>query len=364
MSQNMEVLPYLPEIEPALLALLEKLCLACAVSGDEGEVRRIVLEELKTCPVEVKVDALGNVLVTRRGRVEDLPRVMLAAHMDEVGFILVNDDEGGFFQFALVGGIDVRSLLGKPVVVGHDHLPGVIGAKPIHLTTREELEHVVPLESLRIDLGPEGKAKVGDWAVFAPHFSRQGPSLCAKALDDRLGVAALITLVKYAPDNIDLLAAFTVQEEVGVRGAGVAGYAFNPDLAIAVDSTPANDLPAWDGSENIAYNTRLGLGPAIYLADRGTLSDQRLVKHLVSTAEANHIPFQYRQPGGGGTDASSIHLQRSGIPSLSVSIPGRYPHTRAGLARIDDWLNTIRLLHAALLGCDTAFVSSLLSPGS
>jgi endoglucanase len=175
-----------------------------------------------------------------------------------------------------------------------------------------------------------------------------GPSLRAKALDNRLGVATLIELVKHAPTQIDLLAAFTVQEEVGLRGASVAGYTFNPDLAIAVDSTPANDLPTWDGSENTVYNTRLDAGPAIYLADGSTLSDPRLVRYLLETAEAAGIPHQVRQPGGGGTDAGAIHRARAGIPSISVSVPGRYAHTAAGLARISDWQNTFALLYVAL----------------
>jgi len=139
-----------------------------------------------------------------------------------------------------------------------------------------------------------------------------------------------------------------VQEEVGLRGAKVAAYAFDPDLAIAVDSTPANDLPAWDGEENTAYNTKLGLGPAIYVADGGTLSDPRLIRHLTATAEAEVIPYQLRQPGGGGTDAGAIHKQRAGIPSVSVSVPGRYAHSAASIARIEDWKNTLALLHAAL----------------
>jgi endoglucanase len=231
----------------------------------------------------------------------------------------------------------------------------VIGAKPVHLTTSDERERNIPLDSLRIDLGPgsNAKAKVGDRAAFATPFARLGPSLRAKALDDRLGVATLIELVRQPPPGIELLAAFTVQEEVGLRGARVAAYALEPDLAIAVDSTPAMDLPAWDEQdggpvENTRYNTRLGHGPAIYVADGATLADPRLVRHLVDTAEAMQIPYQIRQPGGGGTDAGAMHLARAGIPSASVSIPGRYAHTAAGLARLSDWQHTLDLLYQAL----------------
>ncbi len=346
-----------PAIGAAQLRLLKRLCQACAVSGDEGEVRKIVLEQLRPKAAggerqyadEITSDALGNVLAIKRGQVEPRLRVMLAAHMDEVGFMLIHDDEDGFYRFETVGGIDVRQLLGKPVWVGADHIPGVIGVKPIHLTNDDELERTISIENLRIDIGGANpKVKAGDRAVFATPFARIGPSLRAKALDDRLGVAILIELVKCAPTNIDLLAAFTVQEEVGLRGAQVAAYRFNPDLAIVIDSTPANDLPAWDGTENTRYNTRLGGGPAIYLADSHTLSDPRLVRLLIETAESAGIPYQIRQPGGGGTDAGAIHKQRAGIPSVSVSVPVRYAHTAASIARLSDWKHTLALIHTAL----------------
>jgi len=337
------------EIDEDQIRMLERLTNACAVSGDEGAVRKIVLEEVEELADEVRVDALGNVLVTRRGQGKARLAVMLAAHMDEVGFMLTHSQGEGVYRFEMVGGIDVRQLAGKSVWVGGGKVPGVIGSKPIHLAKAAERKKTISLDSLRIDVGSEEqKVKVGDRATFATSFKRLGPSLLAKALDDRLGVAALIELLKHAPPNVDLLAAFTVQEEVGLRGARVAAYALDPDLAIVLDCTPAMDLPSWDEEENIRYNTRLGAGPAIYVADRATLSDPRLIRHLVTAAEAEGIPHQFRQPGGGGTDAGAIHRQRSGIPSVSVSVPGRYLHTAASLVRLEDWRNMVSLIHAAL----------------
>jgi tetrahedral aminopeptidase len=341
----------LPEIGASQIELLEKLCNATAVSGDEHEVRQIVLEAVKLIADEVKVDALGNVLATKFGRSDKRVRVMLAAHMDEIGLMVVKKHEDGVFEFVRVGGIDERQLPGKPVLVGREHLPGVIGAKPIHLTTAAERKNKIDESAMRIDLGPEigEKVKPGDRATFATRFELLGPSIRAKALDDRFGVATLIELLKHAPDQIDLLAAFTVQEEVGLRGARVAAYALDPDMAIAVDATPAYDLPPWDDEdENDRYNTRLDAGPAIYVMDFGTIPDRRLVNWLVETATQAEIPYQLRQPGGGGTDAGAIHKVRSGIPSVSVSVPVRYAHTAASIARLDDWANTLRLLHAAL----------------
>jgi tetrahedral aminopeptidase len=250
-----------------------------------------------------------------------------------------------------VGGIDDRQIPGKSVLVGRDHLPGVIGAKPIHMTTAKERKEKIDLASMRIDLGPDigDKVKPGDRATFSTRFEIIGPSIRAKALDNRFGVATLIELLKHAPVNIDLLGAFTVQEEVGLRGARVAAYAFDPDMAIAIDSTPAYDLPHWDDEdENVQYNTRLGAGPAIYVMDRATIADRRLVNLLEGTARSFDIPYQLRQPGGGGTDAGAIHKTRAGIPSTSVSVPARYAHSAASIARLEDWQNTLRLLQAAL----------------
>jgi putative aminopeptidase FrvX len=338
-----------PRIDEAQIKLLERLSNACAVSGDEGEVRKIVLEEVKPHADEVKVDVLGNVLARRNGQKENRLRVMLAAHMDEVGVMITNDEGDGFYRFDVVGGLAAWKLAGKAIWIGKEHVPGVIGLKPVHLVDDDERQRPVSLDGLRVDVGPEAnKVKVGDRATFATAFTQLGPSLRGKAMDDRVGVAILIELVKCAPSNVDVLAAFTVQEENGLRGACVAAYAFDPDLAIVIDSTPANDLPTWDDSENTRYNSRLGFGPAIYVADAGTLSDPRLVRHLAETAEAYGIPYQMRQPGGGGTDAAAIHKQRAGIPSVSISVPGRYLHSPASVIRVSDWEHELMLLYAAL----------------
>jgi tetrahedral aminopeptidase len=347
-----------PKIGQSQIRLLEKLCNASAVSGDEGEVRQIVLKEITPFADDVKVDALGNVLATKKGSGRNRLRVMMDCHMDEVGFMIVADDGDGIHRFETVGGLDVRQLVGKQVLVGKNKMPGVIGARAIHLTTAEERKKKIPLDQLRIDVGPGGaKIKIGDRATFATRFKRVGPSILSKAIDNRIGVVTLIELLKSAPENVDLCLSFSVQEEIGLRGAKVAAHHFNPDLAIAVDATPANDLPSFDGSENVSYNTRLGFGPAIYTTDAGTLSDPRLIRYLAKTAEAKGIPFQYRQPGGGGTDAGAIHKQLAGIPAVSVSVPHRYTHSACSISRLDDWKNTLALLHAALNNMTPALLS-------
>ena len=340
-----------PSMTRAPIQLLEKLSNAIGVSGNEEEIRQIVIDQVKPFVDEYQVDPLGNLLAVKHATTPGTLRVMFAAHMDEVGFMLVEEDGDGLYAFEKVGGIDERQLLAKNVLVGKEHLPGVIGSKPIHLTPADEFKNATPQKNMRIDISPgnAGKAKIGDYATFATRFQRSGSSLFGKALDDRLGVATLVELAKLNPGKIELLFAFTVQEELGLRGARVAAYDFEPDMAFVIDSTPAFDLPMIDEEEeNTQYNCRLGGGPAIYLADAGTISDPRLVRFLVQLAEENKIPYQFRQPGGGGTDAGAIHISRRGVPSVSVSIPGRYAHSPITHANLHDWQNTLALLQLVL----------------
>ena len=337
------------------LDLLRALSNAAGVSGDEGAVRKLVLEAIGPHVDEARVDALGNVLAVKhaaRGR--GRPRLLLAAHMDEVGLMVVDHDTDGSLRFEVVGGISERVLLGKSVVVGARRLPGVIGAAPVHLLGGERLEAVVRPAQMHIDVGAANQeaarrlAPLGDRATFATEFAVLDGAVRGKALDDRLGCATLIGLLRGGPYPVELHAAFTVQEEVGLRGARVAGYAVEPQAAIALDCAPANDLPDSRGRENTQYNARLGQGPVIYLADGRTISDSRLVEFVRRTAEGAGVPYQIRQPGGGGTDAGALQQTRQGVPVVSISTPARYIHGPAALARIEDWQNTLRLLELVL----------------
>jgi endoglucanase len=334
--------------------LLRELSNAVAVSGDEGAVRKIVLEAIRDHVDEVRVDALGNVLALKKGAARNKDRVLVAAHMDEVGFMVTEIDSEGALRFETVGSIDDRMLMGKPVWVGPQRLPGLIGAMPIHLLASDRRSSVTKAAQLRIELGVNNAeaarklVKVGDRGTFATEFAALGPALRGKALDNRLGCATLIELVRGPAYPCDLHAAFTVQEEVGLRGARVAGYALEPACAFALDCTPAADLPDSRDRENTQYNARLGRGPVIYRFDRSTISDERLVSYLQHTAVKAGLPYQFRQPGGGGTDAGAIHLTRQGVPSVSVSAPGRYLHSPAAIVRAEDWHNTLRLMRLAL----------------
>ncbi len=338
------------------VALARELSNAVAVSGDEGAVRRLVLEAIGPHVDEARVDALGNVLAVKRAApgTRHAPRVLLAAHMDEVGFMIVDHDTDGGLRFEVVGGISERVLLGQPVLVGAKRLPGIIGAAPVHLLNGDRQTSVVKSSQMRIDVGAGSQADarrlapVGDRAAFATDFVQLEGALRGKALDDRLSCATLIGLLRAGPYPVELHAAFTVQEEVGLRGARVAGFAVDPVAAIALDCTPAQDLPSSRDHENTQYNCCLGLGPVIYVADGSTLSDRRLVNYLSRSAEAAGLPYQLRQPGGGGTDAGAIQKARAGVPVVSLSVPARYLHTPASLVRLEDWENTVRLAQLAL----------------
>ncbi|MBI3241031.1 MAG: M42 family metallopeptidase [Chloroflexi bacterium] len=349
--------PLTPQTE-ASLDLLRRLTETVAVSGDEGLVRKIILETIKDLADEVKVDTIGNVLAFKHGPAR-APRVLIAAHMDEIGFMIVGIDGDGLLKFEAVGGVDDRILLGKPVWVGENKAPGVIGMKPIHLVRGAERESVVKIDSLRIDIGATSReaagrlVRPGDRASFATSFTSLGPTVRGKALDNRAGCATLVEVLRGKSYPVELICAFTVQEEVGLRGARVAGFAADADAAIVLDTTPANDLPPSDDEdENVKYNTRLGHGPAIYTQDGSTLHDRRLIKHLSAVAESRNIPYQFRQPGGGGTDAGAIQRSRAGVPTVSVSAPARYIHSPAALMSIEDFRDTARLVRAALESWD------------
>jgi tetrahedral aminopeptidase len=340
------------------LELLKRLSETVAVSGDEGAVRRTIREVVTELADEVTVDTIGNLYAIKHGPAR-APRVLFSAHMDEIGFMIVGVDGDGLLKFEAVGGVDDRILLGKPVWVGEARVPGVIGMKPFHLVKGSERDSVVKIDSLRIDVGATSRegagrmAHIGDRATFATPFIDLGPTLRGKALDDRAGCTTLIELLKGRSYPVELICAFTVQEEVGLRGAKVAAFTTNADAAIAVDCTPANDLPTADeDDENIKYNTRLGLGPAIYIHDTSTIHDKRLIKHITSTAAAKGLPYQFRQPGGGGTDAAALQRSRAGVAVVSVSVPGRYLHSPAALISTADFHNTARLLRAALENWD------------
>lgn len=334
--------------------LLKQLTEAVGVSGDEKEVRLLIRNLIKEHVDEWRVDAMGNLIALQRSQENSNGlRVMVDAHMDEVGLMIVEIDSNGTLRFSGVGGFDDRALLGKVVQVGRNKLTGVIGARPIHLLKAGERDNVVKMDSMRIDIGAKdkddanGKVKIGDRAAFVTPYEELGTTAIGKAFDNRAGCAALIELLRKGPYPFDLYACFTVQEEVGLRGAGVAAYGVKPDVALVLECTPAYDLP---NKRDVSPNVALGKGPSIYVMDSTAIQDPRLVSHITRTAAANNIPFQIRQPGGGGTDTGAIQRANSGTPAATIAIPGRYAHTPTMMISLDDYQNVVRLAEAVLRG--------------
>jgi len=332
--------------------ILKELSEAIGVSGDEESVRAVVLDAVRQHADEVKVDALGNVLALKRGTGQQRLRVMLAAHMDEVGLMVVSHDSDGFLRVEAVGGIDPRLLPGTLLQVGPDHVPGVIGVKPIHLLREKEGQEAPKIEDLVVDVGATSKdearklAPLGTYATFTTPFRELGPTVSGKAFDDRAGCTVLVELLRGERFPSDLHAVFTVQEEVGLRGAQVAAYAVEPDCAFALEGTIADDIPK---DKDVSPTTQLGKGPAITVMDRSFIADRRLVKLLTSTAEELGIPYQFKQPGIGGTDAGTIHFARQGVPSATVAVPCRYIHSPVTMLSLDDLNNTVRLMRETLM---------------
>jgi endoglucanase len=331
--------------------ILRELSEAFGVSGNEDDVRAVVLDAVRDHVDEVRIDAMGNVLTLRRGTGSDGMRVMVAAHMDEVGLMVIDHDDNGLLKVDSIGGVVPRILPGALLTVGPDRIPGVIGIKPIHLLESGEMEKAPKMEELAIDVGAKDKdeamklAPPGTYATFATEYRELGPTVTGKAFDDRVGCAVLLELLQGARFGFDLHAAFTVQEEVGLRGAKVAAYSIDPKCAFALEVTVANDLPK---EKDTSPNSELGMGPAITAMDRSFIADRRLVRLLTGTANALGIPYQIKQSSVGGTDAGVIHLAREGVPSAAVAVPCRYIHSPASLLSLEDFDNTVRLMREAL----------------
>ena len=337
--------------------LLKELSEAYGVSGDERAVRKIILGAIRDHVTDIHIDSIGNLTAIKRGTGEKSVRVMLAAHMDEVGFMVTGIDSNGMLRFTSVGGIDERLLPGMRVRVGHKQLPGVVLWTPIHQNRDTQTRKI---KDLRIDIGATSKAgkqgiKPGDRIVFDSRFMEIGESvLRGKALDDRVGCALLIEILQAGPYPVDIVAAFTVQEEIGLRGAHVAAQRLNPDLAIAIEGTTAHDVPnpSADPDDGLSTNPacRMGHGPVLTVMDSSMITAPRMLNHLRQTAEAAGIPYQLKTALGGGTDAGRIHMSNSGIPSAVVAMPCRYIHAPAAYLHRDDYANMLRLLQAALAG--------------
>lgn len=338
--------------------------------GDEGRVRDLIARKIRPFVDDLRVDRIGNLIALKRGTGQSQARVVLAAHMDEVVFFIVGIDKNGFLKIAPSGGVNTRTTVGKVVEVGPDRLPGVICLRPIHMAkSRDEYREVPDIKELVVDIGAKdedaakAKVKIGQRAVYRTAFRLMGLNetpdktaslpargrISGKAFDDRLGCAVLTEVLSGEPYPFDLVGVYTVQEELGLRGALAAGGHLQPDVVLILEGTVCDDLPGRYGEEKRYPTTRLGNGPALTQRDRSYVVPVPLLQHLLRTAETNGIPYQFKHPNIGGTDAAGF-TWTSGIPAGIVSVPCRYIHGPVAVADLSDLHNAVALVKASLPG--------------
>ena len=328
------------------MKLLERLCKFDGISGDEGEVRELIIEEIKPYTDSITVDNLGNLIVHKKGKNSAKSKLMLSAHMDEVGLMVTDITSDGYLKFDEVGGIDRRVLLGKSVTVGKNKINGVIGVKPIHLCKGEETGRIPELHEMYIDIGADSKEdalkyiKYGDSINFVSDFNATSDAITSKALDDRFGCLVLIELIR-SELEYDMDFTFVVQEEVGLRGAKVAAFTVDPEFALVIETTTAADVPEIDANKQVC---NLSDGVVISVMDRRTIYDKEMVALAFDCAEKSDIKAQYKRAVAGGNDAGVIHSSKSGVRTLAVSLPCRYLHSPNCVVNKQDCENMIELV--------------------
>ena len=328
-----------------MLNTLKELCALSGVSSWEDETRVFIRAQAEPYADSIRTDAMGNLIVFKKGRKATGDRLLLSAHMDEVGLMITRVEDDGTLRFDSVGGIDRRVLMGKRVYVGSHRIPAVIGSKPIHLTTKEERRSVPKMTELYLDMGAENReaaeklVELGDVAVFDPECVEFGSGLLkAKAIDDRVGCAVMLELLKEELP-MDCTFAFSTQEEVGTRGAFAYAFSVHPEIALVVEGTTASDIPSTPEHMKVCAP---GLGPVIPFMDGGTIYDRGLFELLRRLAEENKIPWQTKHRVAGGTDARTIQRSREGVRAAGLAVAVRNIHSPSSVASIEDCENMLK----------------------
>ena len=345
-----------------IVETLEKLSNVCGVAGREDEVKNLMKKFLKPHVDEVREDKLGNIIGTKKGNKKS-PKVMLAAHMDEIGLLVKTISKKGFLQFVKIGEIDDRILLAQKVIVYTEKGPlhGIVGSKPPHIQKEEERKKIITYDQLFIDIGAENQeearkmgVKIGDPIGFDIKFARIGKDIViGKAFDDRVGCSAMIGAMKrLEKTSCTVYAVGTVQEEVGLRGATTAAFEIYPDVGIALDVTVAGGMP---GVKEVEAPIRMREGPSLTVADTGLITHPKILRLLIDAAEENKIPYQLETGLPGSTDAARISLTREGVPSGVISIPTRYIHSPASMLSLKDAEDAVKLTVAAIQKIPKAF---------
>ncbi|MEN3008699.1 M42 family metallopeptidase [Pseudothermotoga sp.] len=329
---------------------LKELSMINGVSGDEGRVRTFIKQQIQNKVDQLWEDKLGNLIALRKGSVGKR-KILLVAHMDEVGFMVTNIDEDGTLCFAPVGAVETQVVIGKQVKI-NDSIFGVIGFKPIHLQEKDQLLKPPKFEELRIYIGAKNKeealkaVKIGDYVSFVTEYRENGHRASGKAFDDRVGCSVLMDVIdKQNRYQDDVYFAFVVQEEVGLRGSAVVVEQVHPDVSIVLEGTIAGDDL---GLEKDRWSTHLGEGPAVTFMHSGYVVNQRVFQAIMSVAEKNGIPYQFRRRTAGSTDAGRLARTGAGTASGVVSVPTRYIHSPVCMIDLKDYANTVQLIEKIL----------------
>ncbi|MBQ8926727.1 MAG: M42 family peptidase [Oscillospiraceae bacterium] len=340
-----------------MLNTLQELCTLCGISGDEDAVRDYLIEQIAQCPdiLECRTDRLGNLLVHKQGRERPAQRLMIGAHMDEVGLIVTGIEADGRLSTAPVGGIEPDVVLGRSVV-----LPGigtgVAGSVPVHKLTGEQRDKKPKASDLLVDIGT-GSREASEALVtpgqsvcyYGPWTPLGGGRVASKAIDDRFGCAVMLTLLREELPY-DTWFCFFVQEEISLRGSRAAAFSVDPALCLILETTTAADLDGVEGADAVC---RLGSGPVVSFMDRATIYDKALFRLAFETAAALHIPCQTKTRIAGGNDAGAVHITREGVRTLAVSLPCRYLHSPYTVADVQDMEHTLTLVRSLIKNVQT-----------
>lgn len=327
--------------------MLEKLTNTFGVSGCDEEVKDIILKEITPYCENISFTKDGNIIAFKKGKKTPLKKIMISAHTDEVGFMVKDITKEGYLEICSVGGIDSRILLSKRVFIGDKKVPGIVGIKAVHMVSKEEREEVVPIEKLYVDIGAlnyEDALKYisrGDYICFDSEYEKLSENrVKAKALDDRVGVCALIELLK-EESEYDYYAVFNSLEEIGLRGAMTASYYVNPDIALILEGTTCSDVLYTKSHEQ---STNLGNGAALSLCDSASISDKLINEYIFKIAKENNIKLQFKRTNMGGNDAGAIQTAKDGVQTAVLSVPLRYIHSPVSVMDLRDFENYKKLV--------------------
>ncbi len=328
-----------------MLNLIKTLCGLDGVSGDEEKICDFIKNEIKDHVDDMRVDNMGNLIALKKGKKTPEQKLMVCAHMDEVGFIVKHISDDGMLKFGFCGGIDPRVVIGKRVRFGD--VKGVVGIKAVHLTTAAERQVSVKASAMYIDIGAkskaeaEGKVSLGDFGTFDTEVIEFGDGMLkAKAIDDRFGCALMIKLLKTELEY-DTYFSFNVQEETGLRGAMTSAFSINPDVAIIIESTTAADLADIKGAKKVC---KVGDGVALSFMDRSTIYDRETFIKATELADKYGIKYQVKSLVAGGNDSGAIHKSKDGVKTVAFSLPTRYLHTGVSVGKVTDMEEIYKLL--------------------